>query len=60
MAKRRITVLAEYAPVAVRSRAPLRKKSLVRRTQELFDSVAGEGQGPWKYFAEDAMYRQTP
>jgi hypothetical protein len=30
---------------------------LVRRTQELFDTVAIGNQGPWKqYFAEDAMY----
>ena len=30
---------------------------LVRRTQELFDSVAGGDQTPWKkYFAADALY----
>lgn len=30
---------------------------LVRRTQELFDSVAAGNQDPWrKYFAEDALY----
>jgi hypothetical protein len=30
---------------------------LVRRTQELFDSVAPGNQAPWKkYFADDCMY----
>jgi hypothetical protein len=30
---------------------------LVRRTQELFDSVAPGDQAPWKkYFADDCMY----
>lgn len=33
------------------------QQELVRRTQELFDAVAGGDQRPWnKYFAEDAMY----
>ena len=30
---------------------------LVRRTQQLFDSVAAGDQGPWReYFADDCMY----
>src|ERR1700731_1536736 len=35
----------------------LTQEELVRRTQELFDSVATGDQTPWKkYFAEDCMY----
>ena len=37
--------------------ATITQDELVRRTQELFDSVAPGDQAPWKsYFAEDAMY----
>jgi hypothetical protein len=33
------------------------QEELVRRTQELFDAVAGGDQAPWKlYFADDAMF----
>ncbi|MFZ0478017.1 MAG: DUF4440 domain-containing protein [Terriglobales bacterium] len=33
------------------------QEELVRRTQAIFDSVAGGDQGPWKkYFADDCMY----
>jgi hypothetical protein len=33
------------------------QEELVRRTQELVDSVAGGDQGPWKkYFADDCVY----
>src|ERR1039458_4095941 len=33
------------------------QEELVRRTQELVDSVAGGDQGPWKkYFADDCRY----
>src|ERR1035438_5144885 len=37
--------------------ATISQEELVRRTQELVDSVAGGDQGPWKkYFADDCMY----
>jgi len=37
--------------------AAITREELVRRTQELFDSVAGGDQAPWKkYFADDALY----
>jgi Domain of unknown function (DUF4440)/Domain of unknown function (DUF3471) len=37
--------------------ATITQEGLVRRTQELFDSVAGGNQAPWKqYIAEDALY----
>jgi uncharacterized protein DUF4440/uncharacterized protein DUF3471 len=36
---------------------PISQDELVRRTQELYDSVASGNQSPWqKYFADDAMY----
>jgi hypothetical protein len=36
---------------------PVTQDELVRRSQELFDSVASGNQAPWqKYFADDAMY----
>lgn len=35
----------------------IKQEDLVRRTQELFDSVAGGDPTPWKkYFADDCMY----
>lgn len=38
-------------------RDTIAQEELVRRTQELMDSVAGGDQTPWKkYFAEDSMY----
>ena len=38
-------------------RAGISQDELVRRTQELFDSVAGGDRRPWrKYFADDCMY----
>ena len=37
--------------------ASITQDELVRRTQELVDSVAGGDQRPWKkYFAEDCLY----
>lgn len=37
--------------------ASISQGELVRRTQELVDSVAGGDKGPWKkYFADDAMF----
>jgi Domain of unknown function (DUF4440)/Domain of unknown function (DUF3471) len=40
-----------------RSHRTISQQELVRRTQELVDSVAGGDQGPWKkYFADDCMY----
>ncbi len=37
--------------------ATITQEELVRRTQELFDAVAGGNQAPWKkYIAEDALY----
>ena len=37
--------------------AIITQEELVRRTQELFDAVAGGNQAPWKqYIAEDALY----
>jgi ketosteroid isomerase-like protein len=39
------------------SQQPITQDELVRRTQELYDSVASGDQAPWKkYFAEDATY----
>jgi hypothetical protein len=39
------------------ARAGITQEELVRRTQELMDSVAGGDQRPWKkYFAEDSVY----
>jgi hypothetical protein len=38
-------------------RQPITQDELVRRSQELFDSVASGNQAPWqKYFADDAIY----
>jgi hypothetical protein len=40
-----------------RSGSSVVQEELVRRTQAIFDSVAGGDQGPWKkYFADDCMY----
>jgi hypothetical protein len=42
---------------ACKSRQSLTQQELTRRTQELFDSVAGGDQAPWrKYFTDDSMY----
>jgi hypothetical protein len=42
---------------ACKARNHITQDELVRRTQELVDSVAGGDQTPWKkYFAEDAMF----
>jgi Domain of unknown function (DUF4440)/Domain of unknown function (DUF3471) len=42
---------------ACRSSHDVIQQQLTRRTQELFDSVAGGDQAPWrKYFADDCMY----
>jgi len=42
---------------ACKSRQNVTEQELTRRTQELFDSVAGGDQAPWrKYFADDCMY----
>jgi hypothetical protein len=39
------------------NRASITQDELVRKTQEMFDSVAAGDQAPWKkYFADDAMY----
>lgn len=40
-----------------RAQNEITQDELVRRTQELFDSVASGDQAPWKkYFADDCMY----
>jgi hypothetical protein len=42
---------------ACKAKSAITQDELVRRTQELVDSVAGGDQTPWKkYFAEDAMF----
>jgi Domain of unknown function (DUF4440)/Domain of unknown function (DUF3471) len=51
-----IVVIALTLP-ACKARNHITQDELVRRTQELVDSVAGGDQAPWKkYFAEDAMF----
>ena len=38
-------------------KSEITQDELIRRTQELFDSVAPGDQAPWKkYFADDCMY----
>jgi hypothetical protein len=53
-----VLLLAPQTAVPSRSdNTAVTQAELVRRTQELFDSVAIGNQKPWKeYFAEDAMY----
>lgn len=53
-----VLLLAPQTAVPSSSANPaITQEELVRRTQELFDSVAIGNQKPWKdYFAEDAMY----
>jgi hypothetical protein len=42
---------------ACKAKDHITQDELVRRTQELVDSVAGGDQTPWKkYFADDAMF----
>ncbi len=49
-------MLPSFSGCAPRGSA-ISQEELVRRTQELVDSVAGGDQGPWKkYFADDCMY----
>jgi ketosteroid isomerase-like protein len=54
------TVLAALAPLTSTSCRPtsgITQLELVRRTQELADSVAAGDQAPWKkYYADDCMY----
>jgi hypothetical protein len=54
----RSTLLIAYALLAAApDTANITQDELVRRTQQLFDSVAIGNQAPWKqYFAADAMY----
>ena len=45
------------ALLSCKPRQDISQHELTRRTQELFDSVAGGDQSPWqKYFADDCMY----
>jgi len=47
-------IAAHASPVSTEK---ITQDELVRRTQELVDSIAGGDQAPWKaYFAEDAIY----
>lgn len=49
--------LTFFSLVSCRPKADITQEELIRRTQELFDSVALGDAGPWKkYFAEDSMY----
>jgi len=49
--------LALASLTSCKPRNEITQTELVRRTQELFDSVAGGDQTPWKkYFADDCMY----
>ena len=44
-------------PASATDAALITQDEIVRRTQELFDAVAGGDQSPWKqYIAEDAVY----
>jgi hypothetical protein len=52
-----VTGLTLLASTACKPNNPITQAELVRRTQELFDSVAGGDPAPWKkYYAEDCMY----
>jgi hypothetical protein len=49
--------LSSLTLTACKAKNEIAQDELLRRTQELFDSVAGGDQTPWKkYFAEDCMY----
>lgn len=50
-------VTAIGGSAAAKDERRITQEELVRRTQEMFDAVAGGDQVPWKkYIAEDAMY----
>src|SRR5271157_4131306 len=52
-----LTIALTLTLSACRAKIGITQEELVRRTQELVDSVAGGDQKPWKkYFAEDAMF----
>lgn len=52
-----VTAFASLSLISCRTKNDITQEELVRRTQELFDSVAGGNQAPWKaYFADDCMY----
>jgi hypothetical protein len=52
-----LLVVCGVAQLKTAEPAQITEQELVRRTQELFDSVAPGNPEPWKrYFAEDAMY----
>ena len=52
-----LTIALTLTLSACRAKNGITQDELVRRTQELVDSVAGGDQTPWKkYFAEDAMF----
>jgi Domain of unknown function (DUF4440) len=54
---RLISALAILSLIGCQTEREITQDELVRRTQELFNSVAVGDQAPWKkYFAEDAMY----
>lgn len=49
--------LALLTLTSCKPKSSITQEELVRRTQELFDSVAAGDQTPWKkYFAEDCMF----
>ncbi len=50
-------VMIVIAAHAAADSGKMTQEELVRRTQQLFDAVAGGDQAPWKmYFADDAMF----
>lgn len=52
-----VTGLTLLSLISTALKSDITQDELVRRTQELFDSVAAGDQAPWKrYFADDCMY----
>src|SRR5260370_34794596 len=52
-----VGAFASAAPRPPAETSRITQEELVRRTQELFDAVAGGNQGPWKkYLADDWGY----
>src|SRR5260370_4499539 len=52
-----VGAFASAAPRPPAETSRITQEELVRRTQELFDAVAGGNQGPWKkYLADDCVY----
>jgi len=52
-----LIIFLSAATIAGAADVPIAQEELVRRTQELFDSLVAGDQAPWKkYFADDCMF----